>query len=137
MTTIAWDGKTLAGDKQTTMGNTPVLTTKVFSLGGVLIGACGNTCDCQAFVKWAKEGSDDRPDFTDFTGMVIHPDGTINLYDEEPNITTFSRDKWAIGSGARFALGAMAHGATAAEAVEIASQLDVYTGLGIDTVSFS
>jgi ATP-dependent protease HslVU (ClpYQ) peptidase subunit len=141
LTTIAWDGKTLAGDKQTTIGDTPVPTTKVFRLGTknkrVLVGACGNKADCQAFVTWVKNGFGGQPEFTDFTGMVIDLNGNISLYDENPNTATFSRDKWAIGSGANFALGAMAHGATAAESVAIASELDIYSGLGIDTVDFS
>ena len=42
--------------------------------------------------------------------------------------------KMAWGSGHQIALGAMAAGATAAEAVKIASQYDIYTGHGVDTM---
>lgn len=44
--------------------------------------------------------------------------------------------KWAIGSGADYALGAMLHGASAAEAVRISSKLDESTGKGVDVVRF-
>lgn len=55
--------------------------------------------------------------------------------------STFQHDlgqsKWAIGSGADYALGAMYAGLSAAEAVMIASKLDTGTGLGVDSVSFA
>lgn len=40
----------------------------------------------------------------------------------------------ALGSGAKFALGAMACGASAATAIEIAAQFDAYTGGGVDVI---
>lgn len=56
MTTIAWDGKTLAGDKQVTTGGTATKTTKVFKVktkkGYVLVGYSGDLADGQAFVEW-------------------------------------------------------------------------------------
>jgi hypothetical protein len=140
MTTIAWDGKTLAGDRKT-VDVCVYGGTKVFRVGHgeetYLVAASGNSSDCDAFVEFAKKGFKDRPKFTDFTGIRIAKDGTITRYDEMPNESVFKSEMYALGSGGKYAIGAMAHGATAVEAVGIASSVDVYTGLGVDTVDFS
>jgi ATP-dependent protease HslVU (ClpYQ) peptidase subunit len=140
MTTIAWDGMTLAGDRQATWGGTPTLTTKVFKVKigkkKYLVGAAGNTGDCQAFVDFVKGGFKGEPKYQEFTGIAIDQSGCMRVYSENPNPCVLNPKFWAIGSGGDYALGAMAHGATAAEAVLIATELDVNTGLGVDTVSF-
>jgi ATP-dependent protease HslVU (ClpYQ) peptidase subunit len=43
-------------------------------------------------------------------------------------------DKWAIGSGADYAMGAMAVGADAKRAVEVTSDLYCRCGLGVDVL---
>lgn len=53
--------------------------------------------------------------------------GTLVIEPQDPNI------HWAMGSGADFAIGAMDAGASAREAVKIASQRDVGTGGKIRT----
>ena len=140
MTTIAWDGVILAGDRKTN-DIVPYAGTKVFKVGKgkntYLIGACGNSSDCDAFVEFAKRGFKDKPKFTDFTGIRIARDGTITRYDEMPNESVFKSDTYALGSGGKYAIGAMAFGATAVEAVLVASDIDAYTGMGVDRVSFS
>lgn len=143
MTTIAWDGKTLAGDRQTNMGKTPIARTKVYAhtecKGQIdyLIGCSGITADCQAFILWYINGQGKRPAFDDLSAIVIRPGGSIAHYAESENVHDMGvLPYWAIGSGADFALGALAYGATAEEAIEIATKLDIYTGLGIDKVTF-
>jgi len=140
MTTIAWDGKTLAGDRQCTWGGTPTPTTKVFKVKidkkKYLIGAAGATADCQAFVEFVKGGFKDTPTYKEFTGLVIDREGRMTVYSENPNSSVLNPKFWAIGSGGEYAMGAMAFGATAAEAVLIAADLDVNTGLGVDKVEF-
>ena len=140
MTTIAWDGKKLAGDRKT-VDICMYAGTKVFKVGKgketYLVGASGNSSDCDAFVGFAERGFKDRPKFTDFTGIRIAKDGTVTRYDEMPNESVFKPKLYAIGSGGKYALGAMAMGASAADAVKIASEMDPYTGLGVDVVSFS
>lgn len=56
-------------------------------------------------------------------GLIITKDGDIWVQ-ESNGMFTLEADFVAYGSGADFALGAMAYGATAAEAVEIASRFD-------------
>lgn len=140
MTTIAWDGETLAGDKQATCGNTAYPTTKVFKVKvkgkKFLVGFSGDLADGQAFVKFVKRGFKDKPEFKNFTGIVVNQDGSIARYDQDPNYCVMHLESYAIGSGCDYALGAIAFGATAVEAVLIATDLDIHTGLGVDSVSF-
>lgn len=144
MTTIAWDGKTLAGDKLTSMGGTPIVSTKVHAVKNThgiveyLVGCAGLAADCQAFVRWVEGGFvTERPNFQDVNALLIHDDGRIDHYTEMENVHHVGKlSYWAEGSGANYALGALAHGATAEEAIRIATQLDIHTGLGVDTVTF-
>lgn len=53
---------------------------------------------------------------------------SIDGYEGYTKHTESGKIPFAIGSGSSYALGAMAHGATAEEAVEIAKTLDIYSG---------
>ena len=69
MTTVAWDGKALAADKQITWGGTPLITTKVHrarSKDGrrVIFGCAGKSFEIQAFVDWVN-GKRERPELTE------------------------------------------------------------------------
>jgi hypothetical protein len=44
-------------------------------------------------------------------------------------------DKYAVGSGSHFALAALEMGVDSIKAVEIASKIDVYSGMGIDSLT--
>ena len=140
MTTIAWDGRTMSADRQSTYGTTPTKTRKVFKAkhpdGREVIYACsGLTHECQEFTRWAN-GEINQPVFTDIS--VICVDRKLRVW-QGNSAMQWARVKvkqWAAGSGADYALGAMAAGKTSAEAVRIASKLDVNTGFGVDTMSF-
>lgn len=142
MTTIAWDGKTLAADRLRTVGNTPMGATKLFRVeapfysgglkGGILFGACGDSWDCAAFRLWVEGGNPPTPKnlgvvAIDARGVCWYGGETLIFHEVE-------LPYWACGSGADYALGAMAAGKPAREAVEIASGLDVHTGLGVDVL---
>ena len=141
MTTIAWDGKTLAGDKQATNGGTPWQTTKVFKIETngkkYLVGFSGNLADGQRFVKFVKEGFKGKPKYDCLDAISIDEKGSITSYSENHNPDVIEPKFYAIGSGRDFALGVLAYGADAIDAVRIATELDINTGLGIDAVSFS
>jgi len=140
MTTVAWDGKLLAGDRLCCFGGTPVVTTKVFALNGVLIGTAGLKVDGILFREWVEKGrpADKKPVVGDnFTGLLVEASGELIYYDG-PKLVPVpmpAGQRWSLGSGCDFALGAMAAGASAIQAVEIACVLDVNTGLGVDYVS--
>jgi ATP-dependent protease HslVU (ClpYQ) peptidase subunit len=139
MTTIAWDGRTLAADKQSTWGGTPTRTRKIFRAkhpdGRVMIYGCaGLTHECQAYTRWI-DGEIEKPDFTDISILSIDQKGRIWYANQSMLWARIITKRWAIGSGCDYALGAMAAGKSAADAIRIASKLDVNIGLGVDTLS--
>ena len=57
MTVIAWDGKTLAADRQITSGYTKnKRITKIRKYGNVLCGVTGETKYADALFKWVEGG---------------------------------------------------------------------------------
>lgn len=145
MTTIAWDGKTLAGDKQAT-DNSGLMTlvTKVFRVGDCLLGGTGNTVAIQEFIAWYKRGCDvDKfpPHLRDSEKHYCHilevnSDRTLHVYENSPYSFEVERIHHAMGSGRDFALMAMRLGKTAEAAVLLAGEFDSGTGLGSDTLTF-
>lgn len=140
MTVIAFDGKTLAADKQCTAFGYAHIVTKIHRVPGGLVGFTGNSGHAAALLAWFR---DSRPVenwpkahdesagaiFVCETGEVLCYSGTDGPYGEK------REDKFmAFGCGRDYALAAMYLGKTAAEAVEIACALDVNCGMGIDTL---
>ena len=72
---------------------------------------------------------------TDF--LVVTKEGEVWRYAGNRSQMLLSSDPIAMGSGADFALGAMAQGATAKEAVLIASKLDFYTNNVLQTCTIT
>jgi ATP-dependent protease HslVU (ClpYQ) peptidase subunit len=142
MTVIAWDGTTLAADRQRTIGGTPMPTTKVFKLQHrdgdcILIGAAGDSWDCVEFVRWVRAGFDKpKPTMTSLAGIMIDETRTIWYFGEKLVRHRITLPKWAIGSGCDYALGAMEAGKDAVRAVRIASKYDVGCGMGVNKVTF-
>lgn len=139
MTTIAWDGITLAGDKQTNLSGAPTLTTKVHAAtrGGRnwLFGCAGNSGRCRGFWHLAT-GEIDKLDLAGVEILCVDDTGQLWYAEDGLDWIPIADKCWAIGSGRDFAMGAMAMGATAVEAVRIASKLNNSTGLGVDWVRF-
>jgi ATP-dependent protease HslVU (ClpYQ) peptidase subunit len=138
MTTIAWDGRTLAADRQSTWGGTPTKTRKIFRAINddgreVIYGCAGLAHECTAYTRWIN-GEIKEPKLTDISIMSIDCKGQIWHTNQTMLWTLIKVKQWAIGSGCDYALGAMASGKSAVEAIIIASKLDVNTGLGVDTL---
>lgn len=140
MTTIAWDGTTLAADKQITWGGTPIVTTKLHrarSTEGhrVIFGCAGKSFEIQAFVDWLK-GFRNMPVLTEIDFLCVDASGQVWCANQALQWLPVHSKQWAIGSGADYALGAMAAGVNAVQAIKIASRLDVDTGLGVNSLRF-
>lgn len=147
MTTIAWDGKTLAADKRAT-GNLPIaIITKIFRLvyedHHYLIGAEGEINICNQLTNWARQGfkesmfSGADTTVTKARMLVIKDDYTIQVYGNNSYYPyAIQNTFYALGSGRGYAIGAMHCGKNAIEAVEIASLYDHHTGNGIDILTF-
>jgi ATP-dependent protease HslVU (ClpYQ) peptidase subunit len=131
MTTIATDGRSMAGDGLITDDNVVCATDfpKVRRLSdGRIVGFCGNSFNYDAFADWLESGEGEPPAATDGFGcIVLATDGTVTSYDERGR-TFRERGAWAIGSGCRFAIAAMDMGKSPAEAVAYAVTRDIFTG---------
>lgn len=144
MTVIAWDGKVLAGDKQTTgedQGRLRWIARKVYRVKGAdgehrLIGCAGDTGDCQLYVRWARGFVKDRPNFTSLEVLCIDQRRRIWWADQRMHWQLVRSRFIAIGSGGDFAIGAMAAGKGARVAVRIANKLSSTCGFGVDVVRF-
>lgn len=142
MTTIAWDGVTLAADKQASASGMIFNVTKIFRVNGCLVGAAGDFDRINEMVAWFADGADPAklPPFQrsndDYVGLlVIRPDLSINKYERATTPFKIESPFFAIGSGRDFAMAAMHLGKTAQEAVEVAAAMDTGTGNGIDTLT--
>ena len=103
---------------------------KIHKIGDAYVGLAGDVVNFQPFLDFIKaegEGKDvDYPKLTDdFTALLIE-DGQAMIYQSEGGPIHVDCPA-AIGSGSPYALGAMAHGATAKEAVEIACMYDPFS----------
>lgn len=133
MTTIACDGKSIAGDGLVTGNGVrhSMITPKVFRLkGGAVAGFSGSAFLHEHALAFLN-GERDAIDFGDgFEAIILHTDGRVECMDghgrryEQPS-------PCATGSGTPFALGAMAMGADAAQAVRVAISLDTHSGGGL------
>lgn len=76
----------------------------------------------------------DNTDETSAYGLLVGPKLSYRI-DSTSMIPMKFKGPYAIGSGEEFAMGAMLAGSTAADAVRIASKLDVYTGGPVRTLA--
>lgn len=146
MTTIAWDGRTLAADKQSTDSSGLMTTvTKIWRIDDYLFGATGSSPAIQEFKHWISNGADPkdfpsniRPDTPwSVHAIVISAEQGIRVFENSAFAFTVERTRHAMGSGRDFALGAMRCGKSAVQAVEIASEFDCGTGQGVDTLTLA
>lgn len=134
MTTIAWDGTTLAADRQLNIGDLKFSCCKVFRLDdGGLLGGAGNYEDVLAIRDWMDGG--ERPNDIDNV-ECIHVDVNRRASRIETRLLhmPISETCHAVGSGAPYALAAMACGKTSPDAVRIAMRFDPGTGVGVDAI---
>lgn len=140
MTTIAFKDDIIAFDSQITGGNTlsGYCNDKVkkidFPDKTIYVGTAGSAALCTALMNWAytnfdptqkpkAESSNDvlQAFIIDDKGNVLHVDAGMTPYAVKAPFHT-------LGCGGDIALGAMAQGASALEAVKIAAKWDVNTG---------
>jgi ATP-dependent protease HslVU (ClpYQ) peptidase subunit len=131
MTTIACDGKSMAGDGQAETCHT-IITTEAIKVrrlnDGRIIGSCGEVAYAKQVIAWLN-GEGDKPDKSedDFAALILNVDGSIEHIGGHC-VPTLAQSPFAIGSGMDFAIGAMECGKTPFEAVQIAARRDPGTG---------
>lgn len=100
---------------------------------GTLIGAHGDAGFCETFRAWVlggEEGEPPQPERSEDSyseGLVVRPSGQIEIHTPS-GVLPFTGPYYAMGSGFQIALGALAMGATAEQAVLIACEKHIYCG---------
>lgn len=133
MSTVAYDGKFLAADRQC-CGQYKARTTKVWRLrNGSLFGGAGMMEQILAARVWLEEGGDKPGGLDEFNGILIESGRAYHLEGKLIRERIVERCH-AVGSGSPFAITAMALGKSAREAVLIAARFDPRTGGGVDVL---
>lgn len=143
MSVIAWDGKTLAADRQASCGGRITTSVKIFKHDDRLIGLIGSHESTQRLYNWLLSGMNPisfpqglETDSGIPTVYVVHKSGYTVKFEDSPYPIVVNDGFWADGNGGDLALGAMAMGATAEEAIGVASKYNIYCGCGVDRFSF-
>lgn len=130
MTTFAYKDGILAIDSRAVLGNwkDPVPHKKFRVLKDSVAACCGSFGEGMRYITWLEdETKGDRPDLEETTVVQFFGDGTI-LVHEGPGTFEHEADMGAWGSGMPAAYTALLCGKTPAEAVGLASEVDIYTG---------
>lgn len=149
MTTIAWDGKTLAADRCSWSAGARRRVRKVYKVrapdGSVyLVAFAGNGNFAMEVLRWMR-GQAERPDPYRFVrpeqmdhqcALVIDEQRRVWQLGNELTYSAMNERIYAFGAGQDFAWGALEAGANAAQAVRIAIKRSDWAGLGVDTVRF-
>lgn len=149
MTTIAWDGTTLAGDCCSWSGPARRRVRKVYKVRApdgrrFLVGFAGDGMFARAVLAWMRF-EEPKPAATDYVRTDDLNQQCALVIDEQRRVwqlgyalhygQMFERI-YAFGGGHEFAWGALEAGATAVQAVRIAIKRSDYAGLGVDSVRF-
>lgn len=131
MTTIAIRDGVLASDTLVTRYGEQAAghRVKAYKVDGAIVTAVGKATFARAFHQWTMDGrKGDAPSNSESTGIVLEVDGSVSLYNEGLRETAPFAEFYAFGSGNEYALGAMAMGADARQAVAAASRFCLFTG---------
>ena len=157
MTTVAIDHNlTLAADSQATEGNVRLQSPvqKLFVVGNETsgyfhVGIAGRYAEALCFINYLEDSLERArlqegtfiaipeaisEDLENFNAIIVSPDHEIFVYEGSRFFVPASAP-YAIGSGADFALSAMACGKSAKEAVEVAIKFDVFSGGNIEELN--
>lgn len=136
MTTIAYRDGVLAADSLSTRyGNREGTVCKIAKKANLMAGASGSADMCQAFRVWFMTGCKGQPPYMGdpdkswAEGFIVMPDGAVAVFGPSSQWVNQPYGGFsAWGSGSDVALGAMAAGATAEQAVAAAIMLDINSG---------
>lgn len=135
MTAIAYKGGLMAADTATFDGDAiPYHIKKIWRVRGSLVASAGQSSACMAFRDWYATGKDVpfERHTDDFDGLVVQADGVVlRMSGQYGQFLRYDAPFHAIGAGTEMLIGAMAAGATAPQAVEIAIKWSRYAGGGV------
>lgn len=133
MTTICYRDGVMAGD--TAVFDRGVYCGQALKIGraadGTVGGAAGALCILSRMTQWLDAGAVGDPERIprdeDSEMLWVRPDGSVWWMGPDSIATHLSGEYFAIGSGFKLAIGAMAFGASAMQAIEICADLDNMT----------
>lgn len=139
MTTIVYcrKSRTMASDRRV-ISDSGLVCHPVTKIGrakdGALLAVSGGIAGLSILKTWWESGSAGLiPEMGGCDACVVKPDGSVWWLQQ--SVLTVCEDEFIVlGSGGKVAIGALAAGASAKEAVEIASRFDIYTGDGVNTL---
>lgn len=146
MSTIAFDGHELVGDRCSWTGNMKCRVRKVFraldaSGKPVLVGIVGDGAWGTAWFQWKfckgeHPGPHPHKDLQRPNVIAMVVDSRRRVWEHNSNLQAMQRlgRLHAMGAGQEMALGAMAAGASARKAVRICIKHSDVAGIGIDVV---
>lgn len=137
MTTIAANLEMMVADSKVSVeAGVSYPTTKIIRVKSMILGAAGHSGDCSRFLEWgrgefkgptpkfeAKEGNEDS-----IHALVLKKDGLYFFGVSYPEPEKVELEFFAIGSGGKAARVAMKLGYDPIKAVELACEVDDYTG---------
>ena len=144
MTTIAWDGTTLAADRAAWSNGMKYRVRKVHKVQApdgrtFLVALAGDGHFAPSLLKWMRGGQHPGKSPDEHATIAI-------VIDEKRRVWRMSSDSLcycqvlekvhASGAGQDFAIGALEAGATAVQAIKIAAKRSDMAGLGVDSVRF-
>lgn len=141
MTTVAWDGTTLAVDRRATVGSFAYTASKAHKIkrpgfASEIVAWSGSQETGLALAKWYEFGMDMTlwpkrdQDSESWSRLIVVTVSGIVAYESLPIDVQNLEPFMAWGTGRDFAMGALACGKTAREAVEVACRFDIYSGNG-------
>lgn len=125
MTIICYRDGVMAADSAVYLGNVRVGSFQKIARcdDGALAAAIGTTSICARFNVWFLTGRqrpfDPKDDDKDFSAIIVHPDGHVQRMDHQGDEFSIEAPFFAIGFSQDFALGAMAAGSSAEDAVRL------------------
>jgi len=139
MTVVAWDGVSMAADRQGEIYTTKTERTKIRRVGALIAGCAGTVRASEAMFQWFKDGAriGEFPKLVDHDAglMLVAGVGQLFLYEGTPYPMYLENKFFAIGSGGDAAMAAIHLGSDAKHAVEVACAISTGCGGGVDVLT--
>jgi hypothetical protein len=139
MSVVVWDGQSLALDRGATDGVTMWELDKWWKDGDDVLTGVGHHATLVALRDWYLAGRDldTFPRLLQPAELVVVTGGRLHRYEHtSPRPIDHGTNKCAFGAGRDFAYGAMAMGATAEQAAQVACGFSVACGHGVKVFRF-
>jgi hypothetical protein len=144
MSVVAWDGKTLAADKQKTCAGHGAVCTKIRVTTGLMypghvVAWTGQEEIGHLLARWYEQGADPerwpsiQSDSEKWCRLIVLNGHGIFTYEQFPIAVREEAPFMAWGSGRDFALAALRLGHDARRAVELTNELSIDCGFGVDS----